>query len=112
VRELSHDYYQQYLRISITDATEKALADLAIIDSVRANMSGVGLKNAFEAWKGWVEGKHERAQRDEEIRYLAEMKDFSTAMASVHIAELALSFWTKKVDIYTDKNYWQHIEAC
>jgi hypothetical protein len=108
IRELSHDFFQQYLRLSIADAREKAEKDLAIIDVVRTNMSGVGVKKVFEVWKAWVKSKYERYKKDEEIRYTAELKDFSTAMTSVHIAEVALADWKKCVDIYTDEVYWQH----
>jgi hypothetical protein len=108
IRELSHEFFQQYLRLSIADAREKAEKDLAIIDVVRTNMSGVGVKKVFEVWKAWVKSKYERYKKDEEIRYTAELKDFSTAMTSVHIAEVALADWKKCVDIYTDEVYWQH----
>lgn len=108
IRELSHEYFQQYLRLSIADAKDKAEKDLAIIDGVRANMSGVGIRNVFDAWKLWVKSKYDRYKKDEDIRYTAELKDFSTAMTSVHIAEVALADWMKCVDIYTDQIYWQH----
>ena len=46
VRELSHEYRHQYIKISVADAKEKAERDLYIIDVVRQNMSGIGVKVA------------------------------------------------------------------
>ena len=44
IKELTHEYRQQYIQISVSDALSKAENDLFIIDNVRANMSGAGLK--------------------------------------------------------------------
>ena len=55
------------------------------------------------AWKEWVKSKFDRAKKDEEIRFIANMKEFSTAMTSVYIAEHQLKFWKKCVDVYSDQ---------
>ena len=78
---------------------------------MRRSLGAAGMVVVFEAWREYVTSKRLRERKDLEETYKNELKAFSTAMESVKIAEVHVSRWQKRVDVYTDQVFYENEET-
>ena len=78
---------------------------------MRRSLGAAGMVVVFEAWREYVRSKRFRERKDLEETYKNELKAFSTAMESVKIAEVHVSRWQKRVDVYTDQVFYENEET-
>ena len=78
---------------------------------MRRSLGAAGMLVVFEAWREYVASKRFRERKDLEETYKNELKAFSTAMESIKIAEVHVSRWQKRVDVYTDQIFYENEET-